>query len=844
MDTPGNLASLPSYNSKPSIQFKKQWIGATGFLALLVFTWLPNSYGLMVAWPHILIWQGAFFILDIYTLWLFRQFSIPFKRLGYGLDSVVFLTLIAGTLSTINAQFQAVACWNLLLIANYIACLYFLTNWLRHGQLTRRFLWMLLSVTGTVTSIISLAMWRPHPDMWFSTNFDSAVRNSQPLGHHNFVGGYELLVLPIVAAFALAQTGRRKWAVSIAAGIVGIALYASGSRGALVGALALGLTSGSLGLVLSKKHNRQQWLRRFCCLAIVMALALVSNPRIRTLFNVTPAVEENTTSVVSVADGPTKDRVFMIEATRNILKAHPVLGIGPGNLSRVYNLYRPIETGAGLSVIQQMHNTPAQLAAELGILGLIVYFSLLAVLLKLGIQLHRKITETSDRILLYGIGASWLGYGISSLFDYQLENIGITTTLVATTALLISLGDIYGNSPKSLTLSNRTRRLSSLCLLVLLCGNFQLWTRNDVGLYLSDAGIKDSQNLDLVAADEKFSKASTLIPWDPTYSALAAETLLKIVGNVKSQDSVLELEKSAINALKQTVNAAPNDPWFNQNLAVLLTNQNAQEAEKYAKHAVCLAPRIYDSYTNYTLGTIYLRQNKIKEAVDAFVLESLGNPIFLTATIWDKAPFSAIKKDVLEKTLAGYQQLLSSTNKKSGQYQWAHEQWTILSWWYDYPFAQRDLDETRNLVHAILIADENPQAALALINKHIEASGYSVDLHLIQARLSPEKYLPSLLLKLGDSSEGKATLTQSVKSQQPMKSWFSEVSDSPQSAVRFGASFAYRNLTANVLQRILYPGHLEVGLLPSSVEFFASAPREYPQLDQYLAKLLSEELGI
>jgi O-antigen ligase len=812
----------------------------------------------MVGWPYILIWQGAFFILSIYTLWLCRQFCIPFKRLGYGLDTVVGLTLVASTLSTINAQFQAVACWNLLLIANYITCLYFLTNWLRHGNLTRQFLWMLLTITGTVTSIISLALWHPHLDMWLSTNFDSAIRNPQPLGHHNFVGGYALLLLPIVTTFALAQTGRQKWSVSIAAGIVAIALYASGSRGALLGSLATGLISGCLGLILSKRHHRRQWAIALCCLALVMGLAFASNPRIRTFLNVPSVSEEiiskesvveesageNSASVISQVDGPARDRVFMLAATRNILKKHPILGVGPGNLSRVYNLYRPIETGAGLTIVQQMHNTPAQLAAELGILGLIVYCSLLIVLFRLGMQLHRNITEASDRILLYGIGASWLGYGISSLLDYQLENIGISMTLIVTTVLLISLGDTYRKSSKSFNLSNRTRRIISLCLLFLLCGNFQLWSKNDVGLYLSDAGIKDGQNLDLVSADEKFSTASRLVSWDPTYAGLAAETLLNMTANVESKDGVLELKKLAVDYWKEAVRAAPNDPWFNQNLAVILTSQNAQEAEKYAEQAVRLAPRTYNSYTYYSLGINYLQQNKTQEAVNAFVLESLINPIFLTATFWEEAPFSSIKQDVLEKTLEGYQQILSNTNKKSGEYQWAHEQWTILSWWYDYPITQQDIEETRDLVHAILIADEDPNAALVLTNKYINVVGISSDLNLLQARLSPNQYLPNLLLNLKGSDEEKFLLEQNVKSKQSMKVWLNAVVDIPQSATRFGASFAYRNLTANVLQTILYPDGLEVALLPHAIDFFAAAPREYPQLDHYLATLIAERLEI
>ncbi|NJN74582.1 MAG: hypothetical protein HC799_18200, partial [Limnothrix sp. RL_2_0] len=526
------------------------------FLALLTFTWLPDSYSYMVGWPYILIWQGAFLILGIYTTWLCRQFSVPFSRLGYGLDGVVLLTLIVVTLSTLNAPFRAVAAWNLLLVINYVVCLYFLVNWMRSGKLTRHFLWMVLSATGVVTSIISLALWRPNPDMWLSQNFDAAIRNAQPLGHHNFVGGYALLMLPIVVTFAISQSSWRKWMMGVAPSIVAIALYASGSRGALIGAIAIGIVAIGLGFILSKAHNRRHWAIAGGCFILIMALALASYPRIRALFSISPAVKDNTpVSIVSISDGPTKDRFFMVESTQNILKDRPLLGVGPGNLSRVYNTYRPIEAGAGLTLVQQMHNTPAQLAAELGILGLITYLALLSALAKLGLSLYRRITEQRDRILLFGVGASWLGYGISSLSDYQLENIGISMTLLTTTALLISLADAYSSdsshSSHQLQLSKYARRIISLCLLVILCSNFQMWSRVNTGLYIGDSAMQSTWELDFISADAKLNKASRLVSWDPTYPALAAENMMNLLADINTDDldkkeDTQELEQAAI----------------------------------------------------------------------------------------------------------------------------------------------------------------------------------------------------------------------------------------------------------------------------------------------------------
>lgn len=844
MDIASNLASANDHEPSLPTQWRSQWIGGIGLLTLLAFTWLPNSYSYMVGWPYILIWQGAFFILGIYTIRVCRQFSIPFGRLGYGLDGVVALTIFAATLSTLNAQFRAVACWNLLLIINYVVFLYLSVNWLRHGKLTRHLLWAILSVTGIATSIVSLALWRPNVGMWLSQDFNAAIRNAQPLGHHNFVGGYELLLLPIVCSFTLSQQGWRRSIGIVATAIVAIALYASGSRGALLGASVLGLFCLGLGLAFSNYRDRRRWIVASCALLLIMTLVLSSNPRIRSLFTITTAATENQkVSIVSIADGPAKDRIFMVEAARNIFVKHPILGVGPGNLSRVYNTYRPAEAGSGLTLVQQLHNTPAQIIAELGILGFSAYFGLLIGIVRLGFILYKLIPEQRDRTLLYGIAASWLGYGISSLSDYQLENIGITVTLVITVALLISLADEYQPHPPSLDLSTHTRRMCSMLLMVLLASNLQIWGRTNAGLYLAYTAIQDVQGFDFVSADEKWRKANKLVPWDPTYPALASEAVLELMASLEKTEDIQELRLLAIGYCKEAVKAAPNDPWFNQNLAaLLLDNGNAAAAEPYAQNAVNLSPRSSNNYTYYTLAISLLMQNKTDESIEAFALEALTNPVFLTTNVWNQVFFLPIRTKVLDKTLNSYQKILSETDMISAQYQWLYEQWAMLSWWHDYPVSEQAQEKIRPLARAMLLSKNNPQKSLQLIDEHISVGQSSKDLQLLQARLSPERYLPKLLKNLEGTDEEKTMLEKSVKRNETMQTWLSEVTTAAESQIRYGSSFAYRNLFADNIRKILYPRDIKMSILPTSIGLFQDAPREYPQMDQYIANVRAKHL--
>ena len=842
MKTVEDSAFIPDSSSRTSISWKSQWIGMFGLLALLAFTWLPNSYAYMVGWPYAIAWQTAFLTLSSYALWLCRKFSIPLKRIGYGLDVVVVFTMIVSIFSTLNSQFRAVACWNLLLIINYAICLYLLVNWLRSRSLTRHSLWAILAGIGTVTSIIGLALWRPSSSMWLSEDFYTAIRNAQPLGHHNFVGGYELLLLPIVVSFALSQKIYYKWIALAASGIVATTVYISGSRGALIGMIVLGTTSVALGIISNKSKARRYWAITGICFALIMSLALVSNPRMRTLLSVTPAVDENKLSVVSVVDGPTKDRVFMFESALNILKTHPILGVGPGNLSRVYDTYRPIEAGTGLSLIQQLHNTPAQLAAELGILGLCIYILVLVSLIRLGISLHKRITKGRDRLLLYGIGGSWLGYGISSLSDYQLENIGITSTLVATIALLVNLADSYKPHTRDLNLSKAYRRIISTGLIVVVCANVQMWLRVDAGLYLSHSAIRSIQEADFVSADSKWAKASKLVPWDPTYSALAAEAALDLAREASSEKDAQELTLLAASYFEDALMAAPNDPWFNQNLAVLLLESDTEDAERYARHAVSIAPRSTDTYTYYTLGMSLLNQGKIDKAISAFTLEALANPSFLTDSVWEHPPLLLVKDDVVEATLEDYRQILSETNQESLQYKWLYDQLVLLSWWYDYSIDTKAEENASVLTRAIVAADRAPQKSLGLIDEYINQNGRSVDIHLLQARLAPDKYLLELIERTGVTGEEKSQLQKSVRSEGSLKEWFTEARTVTKGQIRNGVIFAYRNISANNIQTILHPEEIQINMLPDAISLFQNAPREYPQLDRYMDSIRTKQL--
>jgi hypothetical protein len=89
------------------------------------------------------------------------------------------------------------------------------------------------------------------------------IRNPYPFGHANYTGGFALLALPWFAS--LAKTERGPWRVSW---IVGVSLsafmiFSSGSRGALLGLLAMLVTT--LGHTAQPTHFISQlWTQSNC----------------------------------------------------------------------------------------------------------------------------------------------------------------------------------------------------------------------------------------------------------------------------------------------------------------------------------------------------------------------------------------------------------------------------------------------------------------------------------------------------------------------------------------------------------------------------------------------------
>lgn len=210
------------------------------------------------------------------------------------------------------------------------------------------------------------------------TTVHLADRSGGPLGSPNRYAQNELMVLPL-ALFLLWNDKSRVMRVVAAGSAVLIlsAVLLSYSRGAFVTLAVL--------LLLFAMVQRRRRLPVLAAGALVIVLVLTLSPgyseRMKTLLGVEGLFSQE----ASVRpDSVTRGRTTEMLAALHVFLDYPVFGVGPGQYAPFYSMAYHMNPEIALRVIpktRRAHSLYAELAAETGIVGLIVFFSIVGLIL-------------------------------------------------------------------------------------------------------------------------------------------------------------------------------------------------------------------------------------------------------------------------------------------------------------------------------------------------------------------------------------------------------------------------------------------------------------------------------
>lgn len=274
----------------------------------------------------------------------------------------------------------------------------------------------LLAIFGLIQSFTS-----PTKIYWVRDS-----KQSTPFGpfinRHHFAGYMELvLALPLGILFSGAVSNDKRLLYAFAATLMGIALVMTSSRGGIIALLAeiffLVIVSGvkrrsDAGTDAAAQSTRLRAAMVRAGLALGLVIVLFTG----VLFF---GGEDGLSRFVGTvnAEDPTTGRAHFWATTLNIIRDHPLLGVGLGAYGVAYTRY---DTRNGLFRIEQAHNDYLETLSNAGVVGALLGLFFIVWLFRSGFA-RRETEDNFRRGVTTGALAGCFAVLVHSFFDFTLH---------------------------------------------------------------------------------------------------------------------------------------------------------------------------------------------------------------------------------------------------------------------------------------------------------------------------------------------------------------------------------------------------------------------------------------
>ena len=684
------MSTSPSESLAPSQVPSKtadgNLIGLLTVSFYVLFTLLPSSHSLMVSWPWVVVWQVALALPIIWLLWQMWFKPLEQFRLGSGLDWPFVLLVIGLAISTVFAEFPNQARWYSWAALGSIAAIYALSGWLKTSQQAMRLI-KFQALLGIAFICLSLGLWLSQtyfPELdrlatlepyGVSQQFNfgvTSLRNWYPLGHQNYVAGYLVLILPLLFGLGITDKGWQRWLWLSGCCLGLVDLYTASSRGGLV-ALVLTVAISLVVTLFRSQLPRRIILPTGVLLLCVLVAITLGNSRVRR-------------PLFALLQGKTNNSELGYRAITNVIGwnmgfEHPLTGVGPGGVLQLYQKYRPYWAGREAELHFQLHSTPAQLWAELGIWGVATLVSLVGLLGWLTWCWFKHYVDSNTFLepgLVLSLVAGLFAYGMMGLTDYQLDNLAISGVLIVYLVVLVKLYQV-DHTPIFLS-TTQTLKFSrvwvGLGMGLLIAMNLWLapihraWSISKHGFEQLNRGNFDD-------FEQALTQAHHLVPWEPYYPSMLAWALGDFSFQTNDSISSKSLRAESIRWFEIVNTISPHQEFSQSNLGWLLSQTKPDQAVVAFKNSAQLVPAKQGVFLG--LGLALLRNNQPNLAIDALTLELLRFPLLITSPIWQVGELDSIKEAVFDKLEQQYSEFLENSDPGLGAY--IRQQQGALYWW-------------------------------------------------------------------------------------------------------------------------------------------------------------------
>jgi O-antigen ligase len=381
------------------------------------------AYGTVHYWALALFNLGA---LTVLVLWMLDAWSLGTLRvsrnllqlplLGGLLLGLVQLLPLSATLSLDPYSTRLVLVQLATLLIYFAATLVFVDTPHRLHLMVRT-----IMIFGFVLAIFGLTQSFTSPTkVYWVRELSQSTAFGPFINRHHFAGYMELTIsLPLGLLFAGVVDKQKRVLYLFVAGLMGVALVMTTSRGGIISLVAeiafLAIVTAIWRTQSERRRSKTSPLK-----SVVVRVGLAGALLVGLFFGVLLLGGEFSIYrfIDSVnTDDPTTGRAHFWAVTLDIIKAHPYVGTGLGAFGVIYTRY---DSRNGLFRLEQAHNDYLQVLSDAGIIGAVLAFSFVALLFWKAISRARSKDDFRRGVALAALSGCFAVL-VHSFFDFTLH---------------------------------------------------------------------------------------------------------------------------------------------------------------------------------------------------------------------------------------------------------------------------------------------------------------------------------------------------------------------------------------------------------------------------------------
>jgi len=559
------------------------------------------------------------FAITFLFIWIIKILSsekITFVKSKLNLPLLFFTAIL--TLSIFLGNNIIVGAGDYLNFIAYIILFFITLNFIKSEKELNSLI-KVLFVTSLIVSLYTLIQY-----YGFDPYYDHLGKLTSTIGQKNWVSNYLAMIFPIGFSYFLLENNKKiKLYYCIFLSILYTTLLICQSRGIWI---SITLTLVFAFIIIYKykigsifKNNKKWLISLLIVFLVITVIYSTENPLNKSRLT----VAERALSTFEVAADPSiNTRFLMWKVSFEMLKDKPIYGLGIGTFKYHYLDYQADYLIDHPNYIRnsgkaaEAHNEYLQFAAEIGIIGLISFLSIIFTFYYIVYQYFEKEHDKNKLLIIFGILMGLTSYLVHCLFTFpfHVPVLGATFFILiglATAYIQLSLEERSGSYNKNQTIYDFNLKpvfKYISIIIVIVMAVFVIW-KLAINPYLAEInyykGSKSFAEQDNSAALEYFQKA-----------ALLDTSNGRNMHGLGSAYYQLGMQEEAQKILQQTKEIY-NDRNTYRNLGLsYMQSGNYEKAQGEFEHAIYLDPKFYEAYND--LASLYVYQSEYEKAIETW----------------------------------------------------------------------------------------------------------------------------------------------------------------------------------------------------------------------------------